>query len=401
VITDLQVGGVPLHLFRLVQAMGERGFTPSVVSLAKLGPVARMIADDGITVHDCGGRGGWDIRVLARLTRIIRKTEPEIIHALLFHANVASRLAAWEVGFPSNRVLCEIQTVEVERPWHLLVDRWTHRGCRFIIGNSPSVVEHLASRASLPRDRLRLVRGGIDPSPIREANPIERSALGLPADVPIVLWVGRLDPVKGLSNLIDAFPTVAADYGAHLLLAGTGPLHGQLSSQIERLGLSEHFAERASMCTTEQSAERERPVCKPRAGAWGSDKHHTVAQGEVHLLGARHDIPQLLKTADVFAFPSRAEGLPNALLEAMAASCPIVTTDVPGCRDLIQHEQTGLVVPYGDTTALIGAIRLLLDDRALASRLGQAAATAVKQEWYIDKTHAAYEALYREVRTTV
>ncbi|MCH7632479.1 MAG: glycosyltransferase [Planctomycetes bacterium] len=350
---------MPLHLHRLVRAMRTRGLSCCVVSLAPLGPVATMLRDDGVDVRSCEGRCGRDFRVFRRLAKIIRAVEPKIIHALLFHANVAARRAAKRAGVPSDRVLCEIQTVEVERRWHLWVDRFTHRGCRYTIGNSPSVLEHLSQQAKIPRDRLRLVRGGIDPARIQSATPVERRALGrgITSETPIVLWVGRLDSVKGLDVLVRSFAKLSPALNAHLVLAGEGPLREKLAQQIRAVGVTDR----------------------------------------VHLLGARSDVPGLLQTADLFVLPSRTEGLPNALLEAMAAACPIVTTDVPGCRDLITNGETGIVVPYGDVDALAESIEQLLGDRTLADRLGRAAAESVKRNWHIDQTYDAYESLYGEI----
>ncbi|MEK7731216.1 MAG: glycosyltransferase, partial [Planctomycetota bacterium] len=80
------------------------------------------------------------------------------------------------------------------------------------------------------------------------------------------------------------------------------------------------------------------------------------------------------------------------------AACPIVTTDVPGCRDLIVHERTGLVVPYDDTLALAAAMRRLLCDHALAAQLGAQASEVVGTEWNIRLTYEAYATLYDEAR---
>jgi glycosyltransferase involved in cell wall biosynthesis len=357
VITDLELGGVPLHLHRLALAMRERGRTVAVTSLAPPGPVGDRLRAAGIDVFSCEGRGGWDLRIIQRLTAILRRTQPAVIHSLLFHANLASRWAAQRAGFPIDRLVCEIQTVEVERRWHLWIDGLTYDLCRLTIGNSTSVVEHLATRASIPRDRLRLIRGGIDPAPIRAAAPIDRAALRISSDAPLLLWAGRLDPVKGLSFLIGALATVIKESGAHLCLAGGGPLRPVLEQQALDLHLNDR----------------------------------------VHFLGPRPDVPSLLKAADVFVFPSRTEGLPNALLEAMAAACPIVTTDAPGCRDLIEHQRTGLRVPYGDTSALAGAILRLLRDRSLAAQLGANASLTVDRKWHVTGTYAEYSRLYAEV----
>lgn len=359
VITDLAIGGVPLHLRRLVGAMRLRGFRCVVVSLAPVGCVGEMMRDDGVEVHDCGACCGFDIGVIGRLAAIMRDMKPKVIHSLLFHANLAARFAAGMAEVSASRVVCELQTVEVERKWHLWVDRFTHVDCRFTIGNSPSVIEHLCERARIPMGRLRLIRGGIDPSRIRSATRANLASFGIPIDAPTVLWVGRLDPVKGLGVLLDAFARVRADVDAHLLIAGDGPLREQLESDALARG----------------------------SGSGSS----------VHFLGARDDVPSLLRSVGAFVFPSRTEGLPNALLEAMAAGKAIVTTDVPGCRDLISDGQNGLLVSYGNAGELARAIRSVLSDRVLAQRLGERAFRDVDEKWHINATFDAYESIYREV----
>lgn len=357
VITDLDVGGVPLHLRRLATQMVTRGYACTVVSLSPPGPVAADLLSAGITTLSCEARGGKDVRVFRRLTDIINACRPDLIHAMLFHANVAARLSGSSAGIAPDRILCEIQTVEVERRWHLLVDRLTYDGCRLIVGNSPSVIEHLATRANVPRDHLRLIRGGIDTSRVSSAAALDRAALGVPAASALLLWVGRLDPVKGLDVLVRAFAGVDRARNPQLLLVGDGPMRESLQREITQLGLT----------------------------------------GRVHLLGVRLDVPALLRTVDGFVFPSRTEGLPNALLEAMSASLPIVTTDVPGCRDLVENGKTGLVVPYGDTLALRQAINVLLRDPDAATALGQRAHERVDQHWRLDTMIDAYQSLYREV----
>ncbi|MFH0983110.1 MAG: glycosyltransferase [Planctomycetota bacterium] len=357
VITDLETGGVPLHLFRLATYAQRRGLKVLVCCLAPPGPVSEMLSDVGVANTGLGAQGPWDYHVLERLAGRISDFRPDIVHALLFHANVACRIACLLCGFPTRRLICEIQTAEIERPWHLWVEHWTQRWCRAIVGNSPSVIEHLRMAGHIHPSRLRLIPGGVDPEPLAQISPLDRRALGITDDDPILLWVGRLDPIKGLDELIEAFARVARARPCHLVLVGDGAYRPQVERLIRRSGCAERMV----------------------------------------MLGTRSDVPSLLKTAAMFVFPSRTEGMPNALLEAMAAGLPCVAADVPGCRDVIDDRVDGLLTKPGDAVHLAATILQVLANGALARRLGQAAAAKVQRSFRLDRCLKSYLELYSEV----
>ena len=332
-ITDLEVGGVPLHLYRLATRLASDRFRVRVISLAGEGPVGTMLRRAGIPVFTCGASSAWDAGALWRLWRLLQSDRPDILHALLFHANTAARVVAPLVGLPISRIICEIQTVEQERRWHLVVDNLTCRLCRCEVGNSPSVLEHLHARAHLPRSRLRCELGAVDLEAVVSAEAVSRASLGLPDDEPILIWTGRFDPVKGFEEMLAAFARLGQRRAARLVLVGDGPYRQTVERLIRDMNLS----------------------------------------SRVLLTGQRHDVPALLGVADLFVFCSRTEGLPNSLLEAMAAALPIVAVDVPGCRDLILPGKTGLLVPAGDVEAIAQAWETLLASPDRARALGQGA----------------------------
>lgn len=356
-ITDLEVGGVPLHLLRLATALPADRFETLVVSLAALGPVGTRLQQAGIAVHVCHATGPRDLAALMRLHRHIRDYRPHVLHAFLLHANLAARFVGPLAGIPPRRILCEIQTVERERRWHLRADGLTCRLCRFTAGNSPSVVAHLHRAAHIPRSRLRLMPGGVDADAFASATPVDRGELGIPTDETMILWVGRLDPVKGLDDLIHAATLLRTQRRIRLLLVGAGEHEAAVRHCVSRYG----------------------------------------AASFVHLLGRRDDVPSLLAAADIFTLPSYTEGLPNALMEAMAAGKPAVATDVPGCRDLIRHGETGLLVPPHNAAALRDALAALCDDAALRRRLGAAARRWVREHHDWSKVVRAWADVYETV----
>lgn len=359
VITDLELGGVPLHLYRLATRLSRERFSLEVISLAGRGPVGQMLASNGIPVFACGACWPGDVRALWRLGRHLAASRPDVVHSLLFHANIACRAVGPLAGIPTKRLLCEIQTAEVERRWHLVVDNLTCRLCRFEIGNSPSVVDHLHRQAHIPKSRLLCQWGAVDVAAIERARPAERSDFGLPADEPVVLWTGRLDPVKGFEEMLGGFAILCQSQPARLLLAGEGPSR----PSIERLIQAHHLWDR------------------------------------VRLLGRRTDVPSLLKMADVFLFCSRTEGLPNSLLEAMAAGLPVIATDVPGCRDVVIDGETGLLVHSRSPEGIGRQLKRLLGEPTLAERLGGRAQCWVREHLGIGSWVANWEECYLHINS--
>jgi len=180
-------------------------------------------------------------------------------------------------------------------------------------------------------------------------------ALGLDPDDLAVLALGRLSPEKGQDVLLEAFSRLPADEHRHLLLAGDGAL---------------------------------RPVLERRAAALGE---------RVRLLGWRDDPWALLGAADVFVLPSRREGLPIALLEALAVGLPVVATHVGAVGEVLAGGACGHLVEPDDAAALAAALAEVLGDGKVRARLGEAGRTRVDAAYDVAGQTRALEALYRAV----
>jgi glycosyltransferase involved in cell wall biosynthesis len=188
-------------------------------------------------------------------------------------------------------------------------------------------------RIGVPPGSFVTVPNGVGPQVGRISRGEARRELGLRADQPVVLTIGRLTHMKGQCCLIDAVPALAARFpGLAVVLLGEGPLRGSLETQVAALGVSDL----------------------------------------VVLAGHRPDARRLLAAADVFALSSRHEGMPLAALEAMEAGLPVVATRVIGSAEVVEDGVTGALVRPGDPSALGAAVARLLADPALRRRQGAA-----------------------------
>ncbi len=352
-VTDFQRGGTPLRIARLARGLAAAGLDVHAGCLAPPGPVSGDLAAAGIPTFACHARGPHDLAALWRLTRNVRRLRPDLIHATLTHANVAARLAGLFEGIP---VIGSTATIEVERRWHRWAERVTGGLEHAHLVGSRVVAEHVVRAFRRPRQRVHVVPPSLDPWPQSVERRVARSTLGLPEDAFVVAWTGRFDPVKRL-DLVVACAERLADIPAWFLLAGDGPQR----THVEQL------------------------------------LNHSPARPHVQLLGWRDDVPTILSAADVFLFPSRTEGMPNAVLEAMACGVAIVGSDIPALRELAGDEGRLRLVAGDRPADFAAALRQLRENETLRRTLGGRAATWACENLRFEATLAAVRRVYEHV----
>ena len=354
VITELDVGGAEKALAGLATGLNRRRWEPRVYALGPEGPLAGPLREAGVPVVCLGVDPGRPASAVVRLASALRGQAPALVQSFLFHANVAARLAAPFAGRPW--VVGGLRVAEKAKRWHLAVDRLTATLGAGAVCVSEGVRRYNKAAGGWPDDRLAVIPNAVDPAPIDEAPPADRAELGVPADSFLALYVGRLDPQKGLPDLLDAAGRVVdrrPDW--HLVLAGDGPERDRLRALAED---------------------------RPRLA------------GRVHWLGRRGDVPSLLKAADVLVLPSLWEGMPNAVLEAMAARLPVVATAVEGTEDLVAPGETGWLVPRASPGPLADALLDAASDPDRLRRFGDAGRARVERDFAPSRTVLAYERLW-------
>ncbi|HEX8203809.1 MAG TPA: glycosyltransferase [Isosphaeraceae bacterium] len=357
-IPTLDRSGAEKQMVLLARGLPRERFRVEVAALTRLGPLAEELAAAGLPVTPLNKRHKADPFALSRLVALLRARRVDVLQTWLFAAHAYGRLAARRAGVPVV-VAAEMAVDLWKTRAHLAVDRALARWTDRVVGNSRAVVDFYRA-AGLPADRLACIPSGIGPEGPPAVDPgAVRGELGLPADAPLVLFVGRLAAQKGVADLLaalDLLQHVRPDL--RTLIVGAGPLRGRLEETARAFGL---------------------------------------LGGAVRFLGHRADVPRLLAAADLLVLPSLYEGLPNAVLEAMRAGKPVVATAAPGTTEVVVAGRTGLLVPVHAPPALAQAIRTVLDDPALARRLGEAGRARVEAEFGAETMVARFAALYEEL----
>ncbi len=357
-ITSLIVGGAQKQLREVATRLPDRGWdVRGVVTLHSPGGPYGIVEVPGLPHYSLEMRRKAEAPLaVARAVRLLPRLEPDVLVTFLFHASMVGAVAGRIAQVPG--VLASVRSERLGGASRDFLFRATAPLRHGELVNSEAVARSLVSRGLVSGRRCRVVPNGIDsPGPDRETRESVRARLGIAPESFVWLAVGSLLPAKDHITLLEAFSLVGTD-GPILLIAGEGPLEEDLRLRARSLGLD----------------------------------------GRVCFLGLRNDVDDLLLAADGFVSSSAWEGMPNAVMEAMAAGKPVVATEVGGGLELIRDGRSGLLVPAKDPRRLAAGMRQIMDSGPAWRRsLGEAARSAVLRSHGWDRSLGLWDQALRSV----
>ena len=362
-ITELNVGGAERIVEQLATHLPSDRYRVSVACLYDPQAVGANIRAAGLPVTDFDMRNKGDVRVAYRLLQFLLEDDIQILHAHLFHANLLAATVGRMAGTPV--VIATRHSVEIGGAHRERVNRLLRPLCDAVVTVSRQVYEVETKRSGTNPAKVVEIPGGVPLDTYVHVDGVRveqlRQTWHLPPRASLVGTVGRFVQPKGHAHLLEAMTKVRRHHpDARALLVGDGPLRPEMEAKARELDLSE----------------------------------------TVIFTGIRRDVPEILALLDIFILPSLWEGLPVALLEAMAAGLPVVATRVGGVPEVVIDGVTGLLVPPRDPEALSAAILTLLQDPDLRHRMGEAGQRRVRNHFSVDqmiqKTEALYERLLAE-----
>ncbi len=366
VIADLTTGGAEMMMKRLIEAHEDSSqFHHHVISLRCLGRVGPELEAMGVPVEALGMRGAIEIpRVVWQIAKRLRKIQPDVLHAWMYHANLLGGLAARVAGVRALiwgiRATSFDATMGVSRSTTLL-RRLSALASRLL----PSVIVYVAYAARAAHEKIgyATTKGVIIPNGYQEAKSYQkeesRLSLGIPQDAVVIGSVGRFNEAKNPLGFVEAASLVAMHHPtAVFMMIGrqVTPDNRALTRWIDERGLTAKFC----------------------------------------LLGEQNDLGDYYAAMDIFCLHSVTEAFPNVVAEAMSAGLPCVVTDVGDAAFLL--DQGGIVVPLQSPTAMARAINELIKVGPRArERIGAMGRERINTNYSIASVVRRYEDLYREL----
>ncbi len=363
IIDGLKIGGAEMQLCQLVRRLRSERYRVTVC-YSTPGPLEAEMAALGVPMFRLPRLARIDPLLLWGMCRVIRRDPPHIVHTHLFKSDFHGRFAARLCGVP-----LVISSLRNCYGWakNPLLGRSYGATARFVdrlIAVSEDVRQYAIQYTGVPPEKVVTIDNGVDTRRFEgqeAAGRAVREELEIEAAAPVITIVGRLNPQKDHRTFLLAAAQIAqAIPRARFLIVGEGPLLEKLKAQTAELALT--------------------PT--------------------VIFCGIRRDVPAVMTASNLIVLSSLWEGLPNTVLESMAAARPIVATAVDGTRGVVLDGVTGLLAPPGDPSALARACLRILGDPALGTQMGQAGRARVEAHYSIEamiqQTRQVYESLLRQ-----
>ncbi len=342
---ELGFGGAERQLLELVRGVRVRGWSPVLFSLAERTETvwARELASLGVPISYIPKRLAFGPSRLFQLVAALHRLKPALIHCYLTSPNLwgslAGRIARVPVVITSYRLADPNEAIAVQ-----FVNRVAGRLSDVLIPNTHKMASILRERDRVDSHKIRTIHNGIDLSRFSglPTNQVARDRLGLntPPGATVVGHVGRFFPQKDHETLVGAARLVLLKQpDTYFVAVGDGPLRPRIEAMTREWGIS----------------------------------------SRVSFVGEITCVPMFLRAVDLLVLSSRWEGLPNVVMEAMAAGTPVVATDVGGVRELVHDPAVGRLVPPGSSAVLAEAILEVVGAREVASRMAAAARHHIQQ----------------------
>jgi glycosyltransferase involved in cell wall biosynthesis len=347
VISSLQSGGAENMLLRTLPPLNDDEFEQIVVTLFRQGELAPKLRKKGIKSVNIGLSSLADTRSMKKLKDEVSKYKPGLVITYLFHAHYIGRLYLQErISAPVIPFLRTTYNFPRYVPVRLL-ERITKGLVRHYFANSEAVKDYYVKNMRVSPPKITVIPNGIDLTIFdrARASRVVRE-LNLPHRRFVISCVANLAQNKGHTFLLEAFEKMfQSNKNLWLLLVGEGREEKALKRQIERY----------------------------------------VSRGHIKFLGRRHDVPDILAASDAFVLPTLFEGMSNAVLEAMAAGLPVVTTDIPENRAIITDGVNGFLVKKGDPQTIQDTLKKVIGDDRLRERVGREARAHIAEHFEISK----------------
>jgi glycosyltransferase involved in cell wall biosynthesis len=356
-ISGLEIGGTETQLSRILPKL-KQYHENRVCCVRGHGPIGIKLEKNGVKVYYLELKNAFDILAIKRFYKIVKDFSPNILVTYLIHADLYGRFLGRLFGI--KKIVSSKRGSLLQWEWLSFFDRLTKKMVTHYLVQTKTAKKEWVRKIKFPENKFTIIPNGIETEKfqIQITKERKKEELGIPKNSLTISCISRLRQGKGHEILLKAFEDVFETNGnISLLIVGSGEKEEDLKKQIE----------------------------------------YYKSKNNIFFLGNRNDVPKILAVSDLFVLPTEKEGMSNAIMEAMSAGVPIITTNISENEDLIINKKTGLLFPVNNSDSLAENIKLLIKNFDLRKELGQNAKQKAAKDFDIEKVTLTLADFYSKV----